>query len=166
MQPIHLFYPQLNKPAKVVITMHQKPDGDAMGSALGLYHFLKALGHDATVISPTNWASFLDWMPGVDKVIDFEGNKEKSKAIIAATDLIFCLDFNILHRTKHMEQPLTQASCTKILIDHHEQPQEAAFTYGISITAKSSTCEMVYDFIVGSGHGDLLNADMATCLYT
>ena len=146
--------------------MHQKPDGDAMGSALGLYHFLSALGHEATVISPTNWADFLDWMPGVDKVIDFENKKEKAKSILTDTDVIFCLDFNVLHRTKHMEQPLTQASCTKILIDHHEQPQEDAFTYGISNTAKSSTCEMVYDFIVDSGHNATLNPDIAVCLYT
>lgn len=166
MQPVDLFYPQLNTPAKAVVTMHQKPDGDAMGSALGLYHFLVSLGHEVTVISPTNWANFLDWMPGVDKVIDFEQQKEKSIGIINAADMIFCLDFNVLHRTKHMEQPLTQANCTKILIDHHEQPQEAAFTYGVSNTTKSSTCEMVYDFIVGSGHANKLNADIAECLYT
>jgi phosphoesterase RecJ-like protein len=166
MQPIQLFYPQLATPAKVVITMHQKPDGDAMGSALGLYHFLIALGHDATVISPTNWAGFLDWMPGSKQVIDFEGNKEKAKGLINAAEIIFCLDFNILHRTKNMEQPLLHTSCTKVLIDHHEQPQEEVFTYGISDTAKSSTCEMVYDLIVNSGHANLLNTDMATCLYT
>jgi phosphoesterase RecJ-like protein len=166
MQSVDLFYPQLNTPAKAVVTMHQKPDGDAMGSALGLYHFLVALGHEVTVISPTNWANFLDWMPGVDKVLDFEQQKEKAIGIINAANLIFCLDFNVLHRTKHMEQPLMQAQCTKILIDHHEQPQEDAFTYGISNTAKSSTCEMVYDFIVGSGHADKLNTDIAECLYT
>lgn len=166
MQPIDLFYPQLSSPAKVVITMHQKPDGDAMGSALGLYHFLTALGHEAVVISPTNWADFLDWMPGVKQVIDFEQQKEKGKNIISEAAVIFCLDFNILHRTKNMELPLTNAACTKILIDHHEQPQEAAFTYGISNTAKSSTCEMVYDFIVESGNANILNQNMAECLYT
>jgi phosphoesterase RecJ-like protein len=166
MQSVDLFYPQLNTPAKAVITMHQKPDGDAMGSALGLYHFLIALGHDATVISPTNWATFLDWMPGVDKVIDFEQQKEKALGIINSVGMIFCLDFNVLHRTKNMEQPLLAARCTKILIDHHEQPQEDAFTYGISNTSKSSTCEMVYDFIVASGHASKLNQDMAECLYT
>lgn len=166
MQPIALFYPQLTKPAKVVITMHQKPDGDAMGSALGLYHFLKALNHEATVISPTNWADFLDWMPGIDTVMDFEKNKEKGKALIAAAEIIFCLDFNILHRTKNMEQPLMEAACTKVLIDHHQQPQEEAFAYGISDTSKSSTCEMVYDFIMASGHADALNLSIAECLYT
>ena len=166
MQQISLFYPQLNTPAKVVVTMHQKPDGDAMGSALGLYHFLIAMGHEVTVISPTNWADFLDWMPGIDKVIDFEKQKEKCQAIIAGAGIIFCLDFNVLHRTKHMEQPLMAAQCTKILIDHHEQPQEEAFTYGVSNTAKSSTCEMVYDFIVDSDNADKLTVSMAECLYT
>lgn len=166
MQPIEHFYPQLAIPAKTVITMHQKPDGDAMGSALGLYHFLIALGHDATVVSPTNWADFLDWMPGVKKVVDFEGNREKAKTLINEAELIFCLDFNVLHRTKNMEAVLQQADCIKILIDHHEQPQREAFTYGISDTSKSSTCEMVYDFIVKSGHARLLNLDIAECLYT
>lgn len=166
MQSIDQFFPQLNTPAKAVITMHQKPDGDAMGSALGLYHFLVAMGYEATVISPTNWANFLDWMPGVDKVIDFEQQKEKSIGIINSADMIFCLDFNVLHRTKHMEQPLLKADCIKILIDHHEQPQVDAFTYGISNTAKSSTCEMVYDFIVDSGNAAKLNNDIAECLYT
>lgn len=166
MNSIEEFYPQLSTPAKVVITMHQKPDGDAMGSALGLYHFMIAMGHDATVISPTNWADFLNWMPGVKSVVDYESQREKAKALIAAAEIIFCLDFNILHRTKNMEQPLTAAACTKILIDHHEQPQREAFTFGISDTGKSSTCEMVYDFIVGSGNAEKLNTDIGQCLYT
>ena len=146
--------------------MHQKPDGDAMGSALGLYHFLTSLGHSATVISPTNWADFLNWLPGIEKVIDFEKNREKCKTLIAEANTLYCLDFNILHRTKHLEPFLAEASCTKILIDHHQQPQEEAFTYGVSDTGKSSTCEMVYDLIVQSGHASLLNVDTATCLYT
>ena len=166
MQPIESFYPRLNTPARVIITMHQKPDGDAMGSTLGLYHFLKALGHDATVISPTNWADFLNWMPGVQQVIDFEKNKERSRKLISEAEIIFCLDFNILHRTKNMEQPLTEANCIKVLIDHHQQPQEEAFTYGVSDTGKSSTCEMVYDLIVNSGHADRINTDIGECLYT
>ena len=167
MKDIAAFYPLLGgSPKKIVITAHQKPDGDAMGSTLGLYHFLKSLGHLPTVISPTNWADFLDWMPECDTVIDFEMYRDKAKKIIGEADWIFCLDFNILHRTKQMEKPLELANSTRILIDHHQQPQTEVFDYGISDTAKSSTCEMVYDFIVGSGYADRLNLDMATCLYT
>ena len=166
MQPIQEFYPQLNTPSRVIVTMHQKPDGDAMGSALGLYHFLKALGHSVTVISPTNWANFLDWMPGIEQVVDFEKNREKAKKLISETEILFCLDFNILHRTKNMEPFLADATCCKVLIDHHQQPQESEFTYGISDTSKSSTCEMVYDLIINSGHANLLNSEIAECLYT
>ncbi len=166
MKAIEAFYPQLTHPAKVVVTMHQKPDGDAMGSALGLSHFLQALGHSVTVISPTNWAGFLDWMPGTVQLIDFELNREKAKNIIKDAGWIFCLDFNILHRTKNMAQPLADATAIKILIDHHQEPQTEAFDYGVSDVNKSSTCEMVYDFIVGSGHSDKIDLDTATCLYT
>jgi len=166
MQAIEQFYPILNQPFKAVITAHQKPDGDAMGSTLGLYHFLKQLGHEVTVISPTNWAQFLDWMPGVDQVIDFEANKNEASQIVADADYVFCLDFNILHRTKHLEPIIKDSKALKILIDHHQQPDTPSFAYGISDVKMSSTCEMVYDFIVQSGHSNLINLDIATCLYT
>ena len=166
MQAIEQFYPFLNQPFKAVITAHQKPDGDAMGSTLGLYHFLKQLGHEVTVISPTNWAQFLDWMPGVYQVIDFEANKNEASEIVADADYVFCLDFNILHRTKHLEPSIRDSKALKILIDHHQQPDNPSFAYGISDVKMSSTCEMVYDFIVKSGHSNLINIDIATCLYT
>ena len=166
MQSIEQFYPILNKPFKAVITAHHKPDGDAMGSSLALFHFLKALGHEVTVISPTNWAAFLDWMPGTHEVIDYEANKELAAKIIQEADYVFCLDFNILHRTKHLEPIIKEAKAIKILIDHHQQPDILSFGYGISDVKMSSTCEMIYDFIVQSGHSNLINIDIATCLYT
>jgi phosphoesterase RecJ-like protein len=166
MQPIQEFYTQLTSPKKIVITTHQKPDGDAMGSSLGLYHFLVQFGHQVTVISPTNWANFLNWMPGVKQVIDHDLHKDKAIAALNQAEVLFCLDFNVLHRTKHMETALVNLNCIKILIDHHQEPQAEAFNYGISDTKKSSTSEMVYDFIVESGHSDKINQDVATCLYT
>lgn len=166
MKPIQAYYPLLSQKQHIVITMHQKPDGDAMGATLGLYHFLSALGHDVQVIAPTNWANFLSWMPGVEKVWNYETNVKKSNSKIALADTIFCLDFNVLHRTKDMEEVLMKAKCVKILIDHHRQPQEEVFTYGVSDIHKSSTCEMVYDFIQVSPFAHLMNVDIATCLYT
>lgn len=166
MQSIQAFYSQLDIPRKVIITTHQKPDGDAMGSSLGLYHFLVQLGHTVTVISPTNWATFLKWMPACNKVIDFDFSREKALQALNEAELLFCLDFNVLHRTKNMEPFLEKMDCTKVLIDHHEQPQVQAFDYGVSQTSKSSTCEMVYDLIVNSGHDDKINVEIAECLYT
>lgn len=166
MNPIKDIYNQLHQPRKVVITMHQKPDGDAMGSTLGLYHFLIQFGHQVQVISPTNWTSFLDWMPAIDKVLDYDASGEKCRAAVNEADWIFCLDFNTLSRTKNMEQVIAAAPGQRVLIDHHQQPQTEVFAYGLSDTSKSSTCEMVYDFIMESGFGDKLNIDIARCLYT
>ena len=146
--------------------MHQKPDGDAMGAALGLYLFLKAAGDKPVVISPTNWAGFLKWMPACNEVLDFEKKPEAYSAVVNAASIIFCLDFNTLYRTKKMEQVLANAKGVRILIDHHQQPQKEMFAYGASDVLKSSTCEMVYDFIVQSPFADKLDKDMATCLYT
>lgn len=165
MKPIQEIFPLLTQPRKVVITMHQKPDADAMGSSLGLAHFLKYLGHSVTVISPTNWAKWLDWMPGCNEVIDYETNRSKSDAILEATDWLFCLDFNIFHRTKSLAGKLKSISCTKVLIDHHREPDEPSFDYGISDTGKSSTSEMIYDFIVASGHQDMITEPLAECIY-
>jgi phosphoesterase RecJ-like protein len=166
MQPIAHLYPLLEHKRNIVITMHQKPDGDAIGSALALFHFLRKIGHNATVVSPTNWAKFLNWMPGCNEVVDFEAQIQKATALAENADILFCLDFNAMHRTKKMETLLLGIKCVKVLIDHHEQPAEEHFDYGVSNILKSSTCEMVYDFIVKSPFADKLDLDMATCIYT
>ena len=165
MKPIEAIYPLLDQPRKVVIIMHQKPDADAMGSSLGLFHFLKRLGHEPVVISPTNWADWLKWMPGCGGVIDYEYSTDKAVAVLDQAQWIFCLDFNTLARTRHMAARLRKLPVTKILIDHHQQPEAEYFEYGVSDTDKSSTSEMVYDFIVGSGHAGLIDIDIAACLY-
>lgn len=165
MKPLEEIFSQLTQPRKIVITMHQKPDADAMGAALGLYHFLFQFRHSVTVISPTNWASWLNWMPGCKNVVDYDMHKEKADAILDETDWLFCLDFNALYRVKNMATKLVSLKCTKILIDHHQQPAENEFDYGISDTNKSSTCEMVYDLIVNSGYADKINETVSECIY-
>jgi bifunctional oligoribonuclease and PAP phosphatase NrnA len=145
--------------------MHQKPDADAMGSSLGLSHILIALGHRVTVISPTNWADWLGWMPGADKVLDYELNTVRSNELLNEADWIFCLDFNVLHRTRKMTEPIRKARGIRILIDHHQQPETEVFTYGISDTSKSSASEMVFDFIESASLGARINQTVAECLY-
>lgn len=165
MNPIQDIYPQLAQPRNVVITTHQKPDADAMGSSLALCHFLRQFGHTVTVISPTNWAKWLDWMPGSKEVIDFEFSRPRADEALKKAEWLFCLDFNIFHRTRTMTQALKDLTCTKILIDHHQEPDTVSFNYGISDVTKSSTCEMIYDLIVNSGHGERLNESISECIY-
>lgn len=165
MRPIQDLYPQLAQPRSVVITMHQKPDADAMGASLALAHLLRQLGHNVTVISPTNWAKWLNWMPGCNEVLDYEAARAKADAVLDTTEWLFCLDFNIFHRARHLAGKLKAISCTKILIDHHQEPDEPSFDYGISDSTKSSTSEMVYDFIIASGHHDRINEAIGECIY-
>ena len=145
--------------------MHQKPDADAMGSSLGLFHLLSGMGHSVSVISPTNWADWLKWMKGADQVLDYEFNPLKANLIITEADWVFCLDFNALFRTRHMAKSLGEAKGIKVLIDHHQHPETACFDFGISNTGKSSTCEMVFDFIKAGGWLELINLEIAECLY-
>lgn len=165
MKPIAEIYTLLSTPRQVVITTHQKPDADAMGSVLALKHFLVQFGHHVTVISPTNWAGWVNWMPGVKEVMDYEQDKQKADAVLDKAEWLFCLDFNIFYRTKSMTEKLKELKCVKILIDHHQEPDTPSFDYGVSDTSKSSTCEMIYDLIVQSGHADKINNEISECIY-
>jgi phosphoesterase RecJ-like protein len=165
MKVLNEIFPLLSEPKKIAITFHQKPDADAMGSGLGLYNFLIQFGHTVSVISPTNWPSFLNWMPGAKKVLDFELQKEDALNVLEKTDWLFCLDFNVLSRTKNMEPVIEGLNCTRILIDHHQQPQTEIFDYGWSDVNKSSTAEMIFDFIMASGNEEKINSEVAECLY-
>ncbi|SEW38269.1 phosphoesterase RecJ domain-containing protein [Chitinophaga sp. YR573] len=164
MKRIEEIKPLLESPKKVVITMHQKPDADAMGSSLALFHYLKQKGHDVTVISPTNFPEFLEWMPGAKEVLDFESAQDKALKALEGIELLFCLDFNALYRTKGMEPYLAALSCIKILIDHHLEPQPD-FDYGVSDTTASSTAQLVYETIYLLGDEKYINEDMAQCIY-
>ena len=165
MKPIKEIYSQLQGKKNIIITMHQKPDADAMGSSLAMYHFLRQFGHDVWVISPTNWARWLDWMEGTKEALDYELNKKEADELLDKADWLICLDHNHFDRAKGMAQKLSAVKCIKILIDHHQEPDELSFDYGVSNTEKSSTCEMVYDFIVGSGNEDKINLVIAECIY-
>jgi phosphoesterase RecJ-like protein len=155
----------LSTPKKVAIIPHRSPDGDAMGSTLGLYHFLKKLNHEAVVIAPNEFPDFLSWLPSSEHVLIYENDKEKASAIILEADLVFTLDFNALHRTGEMEHVLAKVSVSIIMIDHHQKPDNYA-TYQFSDTKYGSTCEMLYHFITNLGHQNLIDKTIATCIYT
>jgi phosphoesterase RecJ-like protein len=154
----------LSSPKNVVIVPHKNPDGDAMGSTLGLYHYLKMYNHNAVVIAPNDYPDFLKWMPGDNTVLKFESQQDESKALIENADIIFTLDFNAFHRAGDMAEALEASDTTKLMIDHHQQPDDyAKYTY--SDVSMSSTCEMVYNFIEMLGDTDKIDKTIATCLY-
>ena len=150
----------------LVIVSHQGPDGDSVGSSLGMYFYLKALGkEDVRVIVPNEYPTFLRWMNGIDQVRIYEYEKEACDAILAQADLILCLDFNGFHRVGGMAQALRESCAAKVLVDHHLDP-EPTFDLAISYPHLSSTCELVFRLITRLDGFDLIDLRCAEALYT
>lgn len=150
---------------KIVIITHYNPDGDAIGSSLGLKHFLKQKGLDAEVIVPNDFPKFLKWMPESKKIIIADYKRKQAGEAIYHADVIFILDFNASHRSGNLVGPwIEKAKAKKILIDHHQQPDQFDFVYSdVTIPA---TSQMVYHFIQQLNEEEKVNKEIAECLYT
>lgn len=155
----------LSDPKKIVITTHKSPDGDAMGSSLGLYNFLIQKGHTVTVVTPNEYPDFLNWLPGNESVVVATQKAELANTKIEEADVIFCLDYNHLKRIDQLEKSVGEAHAVKILIDHHLQPDTFP-NYTLSIIETSSTCELIYDFIDMLEEKKYLSPEVGYCLYT
>ncbi len=149
----------------IVVVPHLNPDGDAIGSALGLAHYLTKKGHETRIIAPNDFPNFLKWMPGVEDILIFDRDRKISLEYLEKADIIFTLDFNDLNRTGEMGDELENSDATFIMIDHHREPKDYAKVM-YSDVSMSSTCEMVYNFILATGQQEDISQAIATCLYT
>ena len=149
---------------KIVITTHHKPDADALGSSLGLYHYLNGLGKDVTVVSPTDYPEFLHWMPGNQEVVNFEVEPDRASELAMEADIVFCLDFNDLSRINRFGYVVGDSPAVKVMIDHHRDPS-GFDDYRYATIHTSSTSELIYDVIAKFGGQEVFNKDMASCLY-
>ena len=155
----------LSSPKKIVITTHRGPDGDAMGSSLGLMHLLKQFRHNVHVITPNSYADFLHWMPGNEDVIVFEDNEEEAKQITENADLIFLLDFSHISRIADFADNVINSNATKILIDHHQDPDKEIADIIFSDTTACSTAQLLYEVIDAMDLTNHINKEIAECLY-
>ena len=149
---------------KIVILPHRNADGDALGSTLALKHFLKQKNHQVRVISPNDYPSFLKWLPGESDVLKYNQTPKLARDCIREADLIFTLDFNALSRIEDLTNIVKSASGEKIMIDHHEAPEDYA-KLNYSDPTMSSTCEMIYNVIKALDQYGF-NKEIAYCLYT
>ena len=163
--PFPKFKALLKRSENIVIVTHYNPDGDAMGSSLALYNYLVKVGKNVTVITPNDYPEFLKWLPGNKKVVEFSSNQKKASALVAKSDLIFTLDFNNYSRLEGLGELLKESTAKKVIIDHHQQPDNYATLYYHDVKA-CSTCELIYEFIVGLGGKKLIDKAIASCLYT
>ena len=169
MQNINLFKEQISSASskKIIITTHHKPDADALGSSLALAGYLNKKNHQVDVITPSDYPVFLHWMKGNDEVINYEDPEkvEKAEKLIAEADIIFCLDFCCLSRLQKMEDSVRQSKAYIVNIDHHQEPEDFA-DFSFCSTEAAATCELLYDLMVKVGDRDLIDKDIAECLYS
>lgn len=155
----------LSTSKKIVITTHANPDADALGSSLGLYHFLKNRGHQASVITPTDYPEFLHWMKGNEEVIvDSDSNHALTTQLISDADLICCLDFNCLKRIKNLGEPVENALGKTLLVDHHLNPELKA-DFELWNNKAAATAELIYDLILQLDGKEEINPAIAEALY-
>lgn len=155
----------INESSRVVLTCHVRPDGDAIGSTLGLMHLLKTLGKEADVVVPDRAPGSLSFLPGFNDIAVYTTHKEYCEKTVENADLIICCDFNSPSRQDQLAPLILNAYSRKILIDHHTEPE--AFTdLMISYPQMSSTCELVFRLIAAMGLYDKVNRECATCLLT
>ncbi len=156
----------LKEPKKIVITTHHKPDGDALGSSLGLRRVLQRAGHHVDVVVPSEFPQFLCWMSGSETAIDFIRDPKKARELLASADLLFCLDFNEPSRVEQMKGDLLKVSAPIVLIDHHMHPMPGFGHLVFSDITHASTAELIVHILMVAGLDHLLDKESAECFYT
>ncbi len=165
MQNLDLFQAQLASPKNIVITTHHKPDADALGSSLGMANYLVKKGHHVQVITPSDYPDFLKWMKGNDDVLIFsEATSEKVADQIEKAEVIITLDFSVLSRINEMGEMVRAAKGFKVNVDHHLEPEDFA-DFKLWNTKAAATCELCYELIVALGDEQLIDEEIANCLY-
>lgn len=154
----------INEKSEVLITTHYNPDGDAIGSSLALYHFLDLLGVKAKLLLPNELPSFLLWMPGVNRTTLYTDDPVYGDELVSNADLIFSMDYNSMSRVKLFSEKLKESGATKVLIDHHIQP-ENEFDLSFSDTSVSSTSELLFIIVESMGFKNKISREMAECLF-
>ena len=148
----------------ILITCHKSPDGDAVGSSLGLAEYLRLQGKDPVVIVPDQYPDFLLWLPNTEKIVRYDKHREKCDMLFRIADLVFCLDYNAPSRVDEMEQSLISSPAKRVLIDHHLNPSVPADII-ISVPEASSTCELVFRLVWQAGAFDSLGRHFAVPIY-
>lgn len=155
----------LSIPKDIAITSHRNPDGDAIGSSLAVYHFLKRQGHSVQVIFPSEYPDNFAWMPEADKIMIHDIEPEEANQVLRRADIIFALDYNALERVDKMGDVIAPLKSTKVLIDHHLYPENFA-DFVLSDTTASSTCELIYDFLEMMDEKKQIDITVGECMMT
>ncbi len=148
----------------ILLISHINPDGDAIGSQLALYHYLKSTGKNAAMIAPNNLQDFLKWMDGADLINVFIRHRDKCRDMIGQADLIIMVDFNQSNRLGEAEPFVLASKSKKVVIDHHLNPDNFADLL-ISDPSLCSTSELIHGLISELGGRTFNSKSYAEALY-
>lgn len=154
----------LATPQRIAITTHKSPDGDAIGSSLGLAGVLRKVGHEVSVIVPDDFPDFLHWMNGAADILVFQHQEDEATKVIQDATIVFSLDYNRLDRVGDVGDVIAKSSATKMLIDHHIDPA-TDFDFSLSDVSASSTAELVYRFLSGLSLLEHIGSPESEALY-
>jgi phosphoesterase RecJ-like protein len=152
-------------PRDIVIVSHRNPDGDAIGSSLGLSLYLQRKRHSCKVIFPSEFPNVFNYLPESDSILIYDNDVETSNVFLEKAEVIFCLDFNSLDRIDRLGEKIASLNATNVMLDHHIDPEPFP-EYMLSETSASSTSELVFDFMELMGDAKLIDPIIGECLYT
>lgn len=155
----------IERSRKIVITCHISPDGDAMGSSLGLYRVLRNMGKLPRVVTPDTPPKYLSFLPGAQDIVAFSRFDYFAKKLFAEADLIFCLDYNEPKRIDLVAEWMMKSPAPKVMIDHHINPDPFP-VLTISHPEISSTSALACRVLHELGLSDLIDREAAECFYT
>ncbi len=156
----------INSKVKIVLTSHTNPDGDAIGSLLAMYHYLRKLGNDVVMVVPNKFPDYYRWLPYSDKILIYNRSAKLVQKFMKESDVIFSLDYNALNRLGALTEIIQTIETTRVLIDHHVDPELKDFDYSYTTTETSSTGELVYNFIEMMGDVNLVDKQISEAIYT
>ncbi|MDE6396456.1 MAG: DHH family phosphoesterase, partial [Muribaculaceae bacterium] len=152
---------------RVVIACHLSPDGDALGSSLGLREILMRINPaaDVRVITPDEPTKTLSFLPGFDRLMPYTRYKSVVESTMKRADLFIALDFNAPSRTDLLAPVIEKGRCTKVLIDHHLDPEDFV-DISFSYPESSSTCYLLFRILEKCGLGRFMTPQAADCFLT
>ena len=164
-QKITALQSKIKEAKHIVITAHKSPDGDSVGSSLGLYHYLKTKNENVFICHPDPAPDFLQWMPGYKEIKNLDQHQTQVQEHFDKADLVFCLDYNAAGRIGKLEDLMNASKAFKVMIDHHREPDMDFCDLMFSDITACSTCQLIYEIIEASGDLNTLNEITGAPIY-
>lgn len=151
---------------RIVLTTHQRPDGDALGTEIAIARALVHLGKTVLILNADPAPRNLDWLIEEQPkglVQTYEKGRLAQAEAVAEADVLLVVDTNARHRMGAVGTLFAQAGKPVHLLDHHPDP-EGWFGPSCVRTGAAAAAEIAYDLIVGIDP-DLIDRAIATAIY-